>query len=255
VLEVATPALPGAARRLGRAEATIVNSDVSSADIRVGNGIIIRGIVQLEGGSLPPSFFAIARSVILAEGPLPVQRIRGRVASDGSFTMDPLPAARFVVSFTELPEDVYVKAIRFADADVLRSPLDLSAGRGGTLTITLSNKPATVAGVARNSGSEAVKGLAVALWPKQLHGSDPTEGVRRAVTDQNGRYRFTALPPGEYFVAAFPGVEQGFLESHDFVSRFNGEAARAEFAEGAQTTLDAPILAAEKLAAEIAGLP
>ena len=256
VLEVAPPAVPGTTRRIGRAEAIIAGTDVSGVSIRVGNGINVRGTVQLEGGGLPPSFFTIVRSVILAEGPLPASlRLRGRVGNDGTFTMDGVPAGRFQVSFTELPENVYVKSIRFGDLDLLRSPLDLTSGRGGSITITLSNKPAILDGFVRNSNGEAVNGIAVALWPKDVNAGDPTGGIRRVIADQNGSYRFAALPPGQYYVAAFPRVEPGLLESHDFVSRFNVEAAQVELSEATHGKLDAPILSADRIAEEVAKLP
>src|SRR4030095_11872335 len=150
------------------------------------------------------------------EGPLRAAlRLRGRVGNDGTFTLEAVRPLRFQVSFTELPQDLYVKSMRVGDVDLLRTPLDLTSGRGGSITIILSNKPATLDGFVRNSNGGPVNGIAVALWPKEVNGGDPTGGIRRIVADQNSSFRFTALPPGQYFVAAFPGVEQGILESHD----------------------------------------
>jgi protocatechuate 3,4-dioxygenase beta subunit len=256
VLEVPPPPLPGATRRIGRAEAVIVSSDVSGVALRVGNGVSIRGMVRLEQGSLPPSFFSIVRSVVLTEGTQrPALRLRGRVMSDGTFTIDALPGSRYLVSFTELPDDLYLKSISFGDSSILHSSLDLSSVREGSLTITLSNKPAVIEGSVRNTTGDVVKGMAVAVWPKEVNHGDPTGGIRRVVTDQNGTYRFAALAPGEYYVAAFPGVEQGLLESHEFVSKFNSESARVELSENARSKLDAPILPAERIAAEVAKLP
>jgi protocatechuate 3,4-dioxygenase beta subunit len=254
-LEVAPPALPGTNRRIGRAEATIAGSDVSGVAIRVGNGIGIRGTVRVEGGSLPSSFFSVARSVLLIEGPeRAALRLRGRVMSDGTFTIDAFPG-RYLVSFTELPEDLYVKSINSGNSEIIHSSLDLSSSRGAVLTIILSNKPAVIEGLVRDSKGEVVKGMPVAVWPKDVDSGDSTGGIRHVVTDQNGSYRFASLPPGQYYIAAFPGVELGLLESHDFVSGFNSESARIELAEGARSKLDAPILAAEKIAAEVAKLP
>jgi protocatechuate 3,4-dioxygenase beta subunit len=254
-LEVRIPGAPNP--RIGRAEAIIASSDVSGVSIRVGNGISILGTVQLDdGGRLPSSFFAIPRTVVLTEGPLRAAlRLRGRVGNDGTFTFDGVPAGRFQVGFIDLAEDVYVKSIRFGDLDALHSPLDLTSGRGGSMTITLSNKPAILDGVVRGLNGASVIGVAVALWPRDANGSDPTGGIRRVVTDQNSSFRFIALPPGQYYVAAFPGVDQALLESHDFVSRFNAEAARVELSEGMQGKLDAPILSGDRIAEEVAKLP
>jgi len=253
-------AAPDGNRRMGRAEATILNADVTGVVLRAGRGASLRGVVRVETGDLPASFFSVVRSVVLTEEApstprLQAPRFNGRIARDGTFAIEGVPAARFLVGFTALPEEVYVKSIKFNDSEVLRSLLDLRSSAGGSLTITLSNRPGRVTGSARDPKGEAVKGMAVALWPNEVDSGDLSGGIRRAVTDQNGTYRFTALPPGEYYIAAFPGVEQGLLESYEFVSKFNGEAARVELSEGAVGTSDAPILPAEKIAFEVARLP
>jgi len=255
VLEISPPAIPGATRRIGRAEATIVSSDASDIALRVGSGVTIRGLVRAEEGSLPPSFFSIARSVLLVEGPeRAASRLRGRVMSDGAFTIDALPG-QYLVSFTELPEDLYVKSITFGTSEILHSSLDLSSVKNGSLTITLSNKPAVIEGSVRDANGRVTTGMPVALWPREVNSGDSTGGIRHVVTDQNGNYRFATLPPGEYYIAAYPGVDQTLLESHEFVSKFNSESAHVEAAEGSRNKLDAPILPAERITAEVARLP
>jgi protocatechuate 3,4-dioxygenase beta subunit len=247
---------PGGTRRIGRAEATILNADVTGVVLRAGRGASVRGLVQAETGDLPASFFTVVRSVMLTEGaPPPAPRLNGRIGRDGTFAIEGIPAARFLVGFTALPEDVYVKSIKFNGSEILHSLLDLTSSVGGSLTITLSNRPATITGSARDPKGEAAKGMAVALWPKEVDGADLSGGIRRAVTDQNGTYRFTALPPGEYYVAAFPGVEQGLLESHEFVSKFNGDADVVVVAEGSNSAVDAKLVPGDKVATEIAKLP
>ena len=44
-----------------------MSSDVAGVEIRVGEGIRVQGIVQLEGGGLPPSFSSLARSLVFAD--------------------------------------------------------------------------------------------------------------------------------------------------------------------------------------------
>jgi len=248
-------AAPGGARRSGRAEATILNADATGVVLRVGHGAIVRGLVRTEAGELPASFFSLVRSVMLTEGAPPLPRFNGRIARDGTFAIEGLPAARFLVGFTALPEDVYVKSIKFNDSEILHSLLDLTSSGGGSLTITLSNKPATITGSARDPNREALKGVSIALWPKEIDRGDASGGIRIAVTDQKGAYRFTALPPGEYYMAAFAGVEQGLLENHEFVGNFNGDADRVVVAEGDNSAMDAKLVPPDKIAAEMAKLP
>jgi protocatechuate 3,4-dioxygenase beta subunit len=260
LLEIVLPAnAPDRTKRIGRAEATILNTDLTGVVLRVGRGASVRGLVRTETGDLPASFFSVARSVMLTEDApstprLNAPRSNGRIARDDTFAIEGLPASRYLVGFTALPEDVYVKSIKFNDSEILHSLLDLTSGGGGSLTVTLSNKPATITGSARDPKGEVVKGMAVALWPKEVDRGDPSGGIRRAVTDQSGTYRFAALPPGEYYVAAFPGVEQGLLESHEFVGKFNGDAEVVVVAEGSNSAVDAKLVPGDKVAAETAKL-
>jgi protocatechuate 3,4-dioxygenase beta subunit len=251
---------PDRTRRSGRTEATILNADVTGVVLRAGRGASVRGLVRAETGDLPASFFSVVRSVTLTEEApstprLNPPRLNSRIERDGTFAIEGLPASRFLVGFTALPEDVYVKSVKFNDSEILHSLLDLTSSGGGSLTITLSSKPATITGSARDPKGEAVKGIAVALWPKEVDRGDPSGGIRRAVTDQNGTYRFAALPPGEYYVAAFAGVEQGLLESHEFVSKFNGDADVVVIAEGGNAVVAAKLMPGDKVTAEIAKLP
>jgi len=249
--------VPDPTRRAGRVAAVISNADVTGLMLRADHGADIEGSVRMDTGNFPDSFFSLPRQVILRQDApeRAAPRWGGRIERDGKFRMVGLPPLQYVWGFTALPDDVYVKSVKFGDAEVVHSLLDLTAGKGGALTIVLSSKPATLNGSARNEKGEAMKSVAVTLWPKQVDGGNPTGGIRRAVADQNGDFHFAGLAPGEYYLAGWQGVEDGLLDGHEFLSRFDGYAAAITLSEGAAAKFDAKIMAAEKIAAEISKLP
>ena len=248
--------VPDPSRRAGRVAAVISNADVTELMLRADHGADVEGSVRMDTGDFPDSFFSLPRQVILRQDApeRAAPRWGGRIERDGKFRMVGLPPLQYVWGFTALPEDVYVKSVKFGDAELVHSLVDLTAGKGGSLTIVLSSKPATLNGFARNEKGEAMKSVAVTLWPKQVDGGNPTGGIRRAVTDQNGAFHFAGLAPGEYYLAGWQGVEDGLLDGHEFVSRFNGDAVKLNLSEGANVTADAKVMTSEKVTAEIAKL-
>ena len=249
--------VPDPTRRAGRVGAVISNADVTGLVLRADHGADIEGSIRMDAGDFPDSFFSLPRQVILRQDApeRATPRWGGRIERDGKFRMVGLPPLQYVWSFTALPEDVYVKSVKFGDAESVHSLLDLTVGKGGSLTIVLSSKPATLNGSARNERGEGMKAVAVTLWPKEVDGGNPTGGIRRAVTDQNGTFHFAGVAPGEYYLAGWQGVEDGLLDGHEFLSRFNGDAVALTLSEGATVTANAKIMMPEKVAAEISKLP
>jgi hypothetical protein len=95
----------------------------------------------------------------------------------------------------------------------------------------------------------------VTLWSEEIDGRSETGGVRLTQTDQNGAFRFAALPPGRYYLAAWKDGDAGLLGAHEFVSRFNDDALAVTVVAGGSANVEATLLPAQKIATEIAKLP
>lgn len=68
------------------------------------------------------------------------------------------------------------------------------------LRVSLSSKPATLAGTVANPGNETVAGAPVYLEILDPRTRRRVMDLRKTLTDLRGRYRFTGLPPGLYRV-------------------------------------------------------
>ena len=118
----------------------------------------------------------------------------------------------------------------------------------------LSSKAADVAGSVQNDKGDALAGVIVTLWPKTPD-ANPTGGARQANTDQNGKFQFKGLAPGDYYVAAWEELEPGLAISPDFLSHFTSEASAITLAEGGHESRDLKPVPGDKIAIEIAKLP
>jgi hypothetical protein len=164
-------------------------------------------------------------------------------------------AGRYLLEVTGVPENAYIKSIRYNGQDATRAPLVLSGG-AGSLEIVLSSKPAGITGALRGD-REPLNGVTVSVWPKTLNAGSPTFGIRSVTTDQNGAFQVSGLPPGEYYVAGWEGepLNSGVIQIPELLARFAGKATSVSLGEGAKATADAKLIPASEIAAEVAKLP
>jgi hypothetical protein len=96
---------------------------------------------------------------------------------------------------------MFVKSVRFNGHD-LSGDIDLASAQTASLDVVISYGTSSISGVV--SDSDGPVGSAV-----NVIATGRTQGrFRRTQTDENGRFSFTDLPPGEYLLTAMdsPGM-------------------------------------------------
>ncbi len=254
----------------GRVEVTVNDANIDGVVLSLGPGPEIAGTVKLEDGDITAllspaqtsSGVAVAGNAVLAlPGRLGIilnspegNGSSAQVKEDGTFRFNTVGTAKYSLSVVSLPQGAYLKSARFGGQDATHSPIDTTSGTGGTLELVFSSKAADVAGSVQNDKGDALAGVIVTLWPKTPDAS-PTGGARQANTDQNGKFQFKGLAPGDYYVAAWEELEPGLAISPDFLSHFTSEAAAVTLAEGGHESRDLKPVPGDKIAIEIAKLP
>ena len=61
--------------------------------------------------------------------------------------------------------------------------------------------------------------------------------------DQDGRFKITGLPPGEYYAVAVDRLEPGQSGDPEFLERVRGRAVSLTLREGETRTVDLPLIA------------
>jgi hypothetical protein len=260
--------MPAAAR----ADVSLGSQDVDLV-LTLGMGATIDGRFVLEEGSfeelmnrstnpsnatipvaiLPQSAFGFRLQSVQG---LSVNLPSSQVKPDGTFKLVGAMPAKYYTSLTGIPQGYYVKSMRFSGQDVTRSPLDLSSGGGGDITVMLAKGTGEVGGTLADSQGRALSGVAVSLWPRVPNESMSSGGVKTATTDQSGAFKFTNVPPGDYAAAAFEELsDAGLAQYPGFLGAFTAEAANVKLEPNGSITSSVKLISREKAAAEIAKLP
>jgi hypothetical protein len=112
----------------------------------------------------------------------------------------------------------YVKSAHTSGTDILSQNLTLSPGASVEITVALASDGAKVEGIVRGQKGEPAPHATVLLAPETR---DRMYLFRTATTDEQGRYEFSAVPPGKYKIFAWenpePGIwfAPGFLKSYE----------------------------------------
>jgi uncharacterized surface anchored protein len=123
------------------------------------------------------------------------------VALPSGFTLKSVPAVRYAVNVTGVPDGCYVKSIQYGGMDVSDAGIEMT--NGGTLDIVLRAAAAQVDAVVQDKDGKAAWNATVALVPK-----DGANIVVRTA-DENGILSLRGVKPGDYRLFAWEDVESG----------------------------------------------
>jgi hypothetical protein len=123
--------------------------------------------------------------------------------------------------------------------------LKLTSGQDVTgLEVEVTNKIPEVSGIVTDSRGEPVHEYAAIIFPQdQQLWTRPSErrtGMVRA--DQDGRFTFRTLRPGNYYVAAVETIEPGQWMDPDYLAAIRASAERVSVLEGETKTVALKLL-------------
>jgi hypothetical protein len=126
--------------------------------------------------------------------------------ADGSFRVDSLIPGEYRVGVVGLPQDFFVKEVRYNQREALDKPMVVSNGDSGNLEVVVSSGAVQISGAAIDEKSAAVPGVTIVLIPDQYR--DRTELYKNTITDSTGRYSIRGIPPGDYKLFAWNSISQ-----------------------------------------------
>jgi hypothetical protein len=195
--------------------------------------------------SLPPTLMITAFSVpnggIPAPPPPPA-----RVADDYTFELKAMPGLVRIVlggGFGGPLAGWTIRSVRLNGVDVTDAGVDVKPNQDiSGLEVELTNKLTTISGLVTNARGEAVKDYSAVVFSQDRErwtGTSRYQGTGRP--DQDGRFKITGLPPGEYYVVAVDRLEPGESGDPDFLERVRSKATSFSLNEGETKTVDLKI--------------
>ncbi len=171
----------------------------------------------------------------------------GKVGDDLRFVVHNVAPMRFTASISGLPENCFVKSIKYAGQDVTEAGVDLV--NGTPLEFVLSATAGSIAGTVADKDGTPVVGAVVALVPKE--GGGPYVNARS--TDENGGFSFQGLRPGDYKLFAWEDLEEGAHNDPEVQKAWSSRAADVKVDPSGRQSVQLKVISAEETAGKPTG--
>ncbi len=167
-------------------------------------GIRVNGRMMVRPGSLPDLRRSHIELTSIEPGvPSPA---RTSPMANGEFAiMDAIPA-EYLLTVSDLPDDVYVKAARQGDKDVLESAVAVGAESTAPLQILLAPDGGRITVAILRADSRPAVGAQVVLVPDSARRKQP-DRYRLGTSGEDGLVTMRGIPPGDYKLFAWENIE------------------------------------------------
>jgi hypothetical protein len=238
---------------LGRGSAQVDDRDVEDVTISLQPPRSIQGKITIEGNDAGDKAVKFSNLSIFLyysrDNPEQIQVPR----QDGSFVFEQLGVGRYRVDINgKRGEDVYLKAVRYGDAEPSDGFFTLAEGAEGAegnLELVLSTRGARVTGtVQQSSGATANRTVQVVLVPDTSDIEKRESLTQREGLDQNGSFTIHAIPPGSYLLYAAEDVPQGAWSDPDFLQEVAAKGVKLQLGEGETKSIEVTVLSKASLA-------
>jgi protocatechuate 3,4-dioxygenase beta subunit len=229
-------------RRVAQVAADVAGSDVDGLVITIGAGAGIRGRLRVEGQTLAALGNVDRLQVMLRPATTGTpSSARGTMTTDGVFRIDNVAPGDYFTSIQPLPQGYYVKAARLDQADALELPLTISGPVSGTLDVLVSRTAGRIDGAVVDSRGQGVPGVQAVLvpaprmrWRRDL--------FRTAMTDSNGRFTLTGIPPGDYSLFSWEALESFAYFDDEVLTRSAAGATSLRVAESSTASVQITVI-------------
>ena len=193
----------------------VATSNVEKVEVRLVAPADVSGQVEYDDDAArPPKSDEAQKAVrrILLEALRSGSRGWAQLSEEGHFTVGSMQPDRYRVSLSW--PSAYVKSVRANGVELDGAIVDLRNGAGNEgVTIRVSSKVAGISGVVKDDKGPVAGARVFAALEDQVYSRPPV----RVLTDANGGYSFTGMPPGKYKVLAVDGenTRPGFNEDYD----------------------------------------
>jgi hypothetical protein len=222
------------------AKITVAGDDITDLQLVASKPVSVAGRVIVDAAaaqSLPASLFVAAFPM---DGPNFGGGGPGRVADDYTFVLKTAPG-RARISLSNSPAGWSIRAVRLNGADVIDSGIEFKPNQNVRgLEVELTNKVSMVTGLVTTGRSEASRDYTAIAFPQDSDRWKDTNSryIRTGRPDQDGRFKISGLPSGDYLLIAVDHINPGESSDPEFLERIRTKATRFSLFEGETKSID-----------------
>jgi hypothetical protein len=264
-----TPATSGAISSLGQQVASAqvalsVSSDLDGVVLMLASPISLTGKLSMEGATVTATPGPTGTSGLPGTGSLNSIRVQLRPSldgvlmsnvggpspvsqpstPDGAFRVDTVLPGEYRVSVAPLPPDVYVKQVRFSQADVLNKPMQIASSDSGTFDVTLSNRGGQIDGTISDEKQHSVPGIPVVLIPDRQR--DRIDLFKTTSSDDKGLFTIRGIAPGDYHVFAWEAMDPYAYFDPELLKQYEQKGKSVHVAEASKEVIDVRMIPSEQ---------
>ena len=231
------------------AEITVSGAPIGGLSLLMQRAATISGRVVFEGATPPAPGDVVQTLLRLVAPPNPGPTIRppsGAVEADRSFAIQGAAPgvyrlSGFAPGMTAGRSTWTLRSVVADGRDLLDSPFEIRPGQDiGSVVATFTDRVADLSGVVIDQTGRPVSDVFVLVFSSnQAYWQVRARRVPAPVRpDSSGRYRITALPPGEYYLAAIQSFDPEEYATPAFLEQVVPGAIKITIGEGEKKTQD-----------------
>jgi carboxypeptidase family protein len=221
-----------AARGSASADVSVAAGAASELTLTLEPPRVVHGRIVFEGQSVQPRLNQLHLNL---EGVAwPGGRSSAKVADDGSFVVEDVPAGRYSVEVAGLSPPWNVASAMLAATDALDAFLEIPRGRDvHGLVVTVRDRSTELSGTVSDQSSQSATDRVVVAFPsdEQLW-SVGHRRIQSSTIGTTGQFSFATLPPGSYRLAVVDGAEPDEWLDPQFLRRLLPASVLVTLEEG-----------------------
>jgi len=223
------------------AKITVADDDISDLQLVASKPLSVFGRVIVD----PAAAQSLHASLFVTAFPMDGPNFGGfgppgRVADDYTFELKTAPG-RARISLSNPPAGWSIRAVRLNGADVIDSGIEFKPNQNVRgLEVELTNKVSVVAGLVTTGRGEASRDYTAIAFPQDSDRWKDTNSryIRTGRPDQDGRFKISGLPSGDYLLIAVDHINPGEFSDPEFLERVRTKATRFSLTEGETKSID-----------------
>jgi protocatechuate 3,4-dioxygenase beta subunit len=179
---------------------------------------------------------------VVPKNPMPLGGLgQSHVNNDGTFELLAQPGPSFIrMNPSGSFAGTRIKAVRLNGVDVTDTGIDFRPNEDVSgLEVELTTQLSSLSGLVTDVRGNGVKDYSVVIFARDKERWGPGSRYQNfARPDQDGRYKFTSVTPGDYYAIALDYLEQGVNTDPEFLDRVKERATEFSISDAETKTLD-----------------